>query len=219
MVFVFLLFTYYDNFWSHPCCSKWHFFIRFHDWVTFYCVYIQFLVYPLICRWIFRFFSHGSFYFYFYLWSDSISLKVMCFYICVYIYFISIHFLTLLFLVSFIGTFLRKQWHPTPVLLPGKAHGRRSLEVTVHGVAKSRTRLSNFIFTIMHWRRKWQPTPVFLPGESQGREPGGLPSMGSGSHRVGHDWSDLAAAVARFKMLSLCCILIYQCVIFDYCFY
>ena len=60
----------------------------------------------------------------------------------------------------------------------------------VHGVTKSRTRLSNFTF--MHWRRKWQPTPVFLPGESQGRgEPGGLPSMGS--HRVGHDWSDLAA--------------------------
>ena len=38
----------------------------------------------------------------------------------------------------------------------------------VHGVAKTRTRLSNFTFT--HWRRKWQPTPVFLPGESQGRE-------------------------------------------------
>ena len=27
----------------------------------------------------------------------------------------------------------------------------------VHGVAKSRTRLSDFAFT--HWRRKWQPTP------------------------------------------------------------
>ena len=32
---------------------------------------------------------------------------------------------------------------------------------------------------------------MFLPGESQGQgEPGGLPSMGS--HRVGHNWSDLA---------------------------
>ena len=40
-------------------------------------------------------------------------------------------------------------------------------EPAVHGVAKSRTRLSDFTF--MHWRRKWQPTPVFLPGESQGR--------------------------------------------------
>ena len=44
----------------------------------------------------------------------------------------------------------------------------------------------------MHWRGKWQPTPVFLPGEPQGREPGGLPSVGS--HRVGHEGHDLAAA-------------------------
>ena len=36
----------------------------------------------------------------------------------------------------------------------------------VHGVAGSRTWLSDFTF--MHWRRKWQPTLVFLPGESQG---------------------------------------------------
>ena len=58
----------------------------------------------------------------------------------------------------------------------------------VHGVAKSRTRLSNFTFTshfyalekemathssILAWR---------IPGTT---EPGGLPSMGS--HRVGHD--------------------------------
>ena len=55
------------------------------------------------------------------------------------------------------------------------------------------------LFTFMLWRRKWQPTPVVLPGESQGLgepcgEPGGLPSMGS--HRVGHNWSDLAAAAA-----------------------
>ena len=43
-----------------------------------------------------------------------------------------------------------------------------------------------------------------------GTEPGGLPSMGS--HRVGHDWRDLAAAVAateqeimlNAKLLQLC---------------
>ena len=71
----------------------------------------------------------------------------------------------------------------------------------VHGVAEGQTRLSNFTCTFhFHWRRKWQPTPVFLPGESQGQgEPGGLPSMGS--HRVGHDWSDLAA-VAGISLLS-----------------
>ena len=66
----------------------------------------------------------------------------------------------------------------------------------VHGAAKGRTRLSDFTFR--HWRRKWQPIPVFLPGESQGREPGGLLSMGS--HRVGHDWSDLAAAATLRPM-------------------
>ena len=36
--------------------------------------------------------------------------------------------------------------------------------------SRSQTRLSDFIFTFMHWRRKWHPTPVFLPGESQGWE-------------------------------------------------
>ena len=65
----------------------------------------------------------------------------------------------------------------------------------VHGVAKSRTRLSDFTFTfhfhalekamaahsiVLAWR---------IPGTG---EPGGLQSMGS--HRVRHDWSDLAAA-------------------------
>ena len=32
-------------------------------------------------------------------------------------------------------------------------------------------------------------------------EPGGLPSMGS--HRIGHNWSDLAAAVVRFVIVFL----------------
>ena len=47
------------------------------------------------------------------------------------------------------------------------------------------------LFTLMPWRRKWQPTPVFLPGESQGR--GSLVGCCLWGHRVGHDWSDLAA--------------------------
>ena len=65
----------------------------------------------------------------------------------------------------------------------------------VHGIAEGQTRLSDFTFTfhfhalekemaahssVLAWR---------IPGTG---EPGGLPSMGS--HRVGHDWSDLAAA-------------------------
>ena len=41
----------------------------------------------------------------------------------------------------------------------------------VHGVAKSRTQLSDFTFAF-HFHaleKEMQPTPVFLPGESQGR--------------------------------------------------
>ena len=75
----------------------------------------------------------------------------------------------------------------------------------VHEVTKSWTRLSNFTFTfyfhasekemaahssVLAWR---------IPGMA---ELGELPSMGS--HRVGHDWSDLAAAAAAaFSCLTL----------------
>ena len=44
-----------------------------------------------------------------------------------------------------------------------------------------------------------------IPGPG---EPGGLPSMGS--HRVGHDWSDLAAAVAAYTLDLSACIWIFQ---------
>ena len=59
------------------------------------------------------------------------------------------------------------------------------------------TRLSYFAFTChFHALEKEMATHSSvlawrIPGTG---EPGGLPSMGS--HRVGHDWSDLAAAVA-----------------------
>ena len=65
----------------------------------------------------------------------------------------------------------------------------------VHGVVKSRTRLSDFTFTFhFHTLEKEMATHSSvlawrIPGTG---EPGGLSSMGS--HRVGHDWSDWAAA-------------------------
>ena len=67
----------------------------------------------------------------------------------------------------------------------------------VHGVVKSRTRLSDFTFTFhFHALEKEMATHSSvlawrIPGTG---EPGGLLSMGS--NRVGHDWSDLAAAAA-----------------------
>ena len=62
-------------------------------------------------------------------------------------------------------------------------------------VAESRTQLSDFTFTFyFHALEKEMATHSSvlawrIPGIG---EPGGLPSLGS--HRVGHDWSDLAAA-------------------------
>ena len=44
----------------------------------------------------------------------------------------------------------RRKWQPTPVLLPWKSHGWRSLvQATIHGVAKSRARLSGFTYADM----------------------------------------------------------------------
>ena len=87
----------------------------------------------------------------------------------------------------------RRQWHPTPVLLPGKSHGQRSLVG-----CSPWGRLSNVTFTFhFHALEKEMATHSSvlawrIPGTE---EPGRRPSMGS--HRVGHDWSDLAAAAAR----------------------
>ena len=72
----------------------------------------------------------------------------------------------------------------------------------VHGVDKSRTQLNDFTFTshfhafedmathssVLAWR---------IPGTG---EPGGLLSMGS--HRVGHDWSGLAAAALNLYLIA-----------------
>ena len=75
----------------------------------------------------------------------------------------------------------------------------------VHGIVKSQTWLSDFTFTfhfhalekemathssVLAWRIPWTG------------EPGGLPSMGS--HRVRHDWSDLAASFLTIHAAQQC---------------
>ena len=67
----------------------------------------------------------------------------------------------------------------------------------VHGVSNSWTRLSDVTFTF-HFHALEKEMAAYssvldwrIPGTG---EPGGLPS--AGSHRVGHDRSDLAAAAA-----------------------
>ena len=79
--------------------------------------------------------------------------------------------------------------------------GRGAWQASVHGVAKSQTRLSDFTFTFhFHALEKEMATHSNvlawrIPGMA---EPGGQLSMGS--HRIGHDWSDLAAAAADKKL-------------------
>ena len=77
----------------------------------------------------------------------------------------------------------------------------------VHEVTKSRTRLSNFTLTFpFHALEKEMAThsSVFAWRIPRTGEPGGLPSMGS--HRVGHDWSDLAAEnnTESIQQMELC---------------
>jgi len=104
---------------------------------------------------------------------------------------------------------LCRQWHPTPVLLPGKSHGQRSLEGCSPWGTEGQTWLSDFTFTFhFHALEKEMATHSSvlawrIPGTA---EPGGLQSMGS--HRVRHNWSDLAAALYAhldysFSMLLL----------------
>ena len=69
----------------------------------------------------------------------------------------------------------------------------------VHGVAEGRTQLRDFTFTFpFHALQKEMAThsSVLAWRIPETGEPGGLTSMGS--HRVRHDWSDLAAAAAAF---------------------
>ena len=80
----------------------------------------------------------------------------------------------------------RRQWQPTPVLLPGKSHGQRTLvgcspwgckmsdmteQLHFHFPALEKEMATHS--SVLAWR---------IPGTG---EPGGLPSMGS--HKVGHD--------------------------------
>ena len=46
-----------------------------------------------------------------------------------------------------IRDYRRRQWHPTPVLLPGKPLDGGAWKATVHGVTEGQTRLSDFTLT------------------------------------------------------------------------
>ena len=82
--------------------------------------------------------------------------------------------------------FQRRQWHPTPVLLPGKSHGRRSLAgCSPWGREESdTTELLHFHFHALEKEMATHSSVLArrIPGTG---EPGGL--LSTGSHRVGRD--------------------------------
>ena len=99
----------------------------------------------------------------------------------------------------------RGQRHPTPVLLPGKSHGQRSLVGCIpRGYKESDTTERLHFHFSLSCIGEGNGNPLQcscrrIPGTG---EPGGPPSMGS--HRVGHDWNDLAAAgAALFSNITL----------------
>ena len=80
--------------------------------------------------------------------------------------------------------------------------GGGAWKAAVHGVTEGRTRLSDFTFIFhFHALEKGMATPssVLARRIPATGEPCGLWSMGS--HRVGHDWCDLAAAAADINPL------------------
>ena len=98
----------------------------------------------------------------------------------------------------------RRQWHPTPVLLPGKSLGRRSLVGCSPWGCEESDMTEQITFTLhFHALEKEMAThsSVLAWGIPGTGEPGGLPSMGS--HRVRHDWSDAAAAAAAAAAVQL----------------
>ena len=92
----------------------------------------------------------------------------------------------------------RGQWHPTPVLLPRKSHGRRSLVGCSPWGHWHNWVTSLSLFTFMHWRGKWQPIPVFLPGESQGQGAWWAAVYGVAQSRTRLKWRSSSSSARGF---------------------
>ena len=88
----------------------------------------------------------------------------------------------------------RRQWHPTPVLLPGKSHGRRSLVGCSSWGRKESDTTEWLPFHFPALGKEMAAHASVLAGESQGW--GSLVGCHLWGRRVRHDWSYLAAAMA-----------------------
>ena len=93
----------------------------------------------------------------------------------------------------------RRQWHPTPVFLPGKSHGRRSLVgCSPWGRWDLDTTERLHFHLSLSCIGEGNGNPLQCSCLENPRDGGAWWAAVYGSHRVGHDWSDLAAAAAVF---------------------
>src|SRR5574337_742401 len=86
------------------------------------------------------------------------------------------------------GSSWRRQWHPTPVFLPGKSHGRRSLVgCSLWGLEESDTTERLHFHFSLSCIGEGNGNPLQYSCLENRRDGGAwwLPSMGS--HRVGND--------------------------------
>ena len=95
------------------------------------------------------------------------------------------------------GSQWRRQWQPTPVLLPGKSHGWRSLVgCSPWGQKESDTTERLHFHFSLSCIGEGNGNPPQCSCLENPRDGGTWWAASMGSHRVGHDWSDLAAAAA-----------------------
>ena len=103
----------------------------------------------------------------------------------------------------------RRKWQPTPVFLPGESQGQGNLVgCSLWGHTESDT--TEWLHFHFHGMEKEMATDSSvlawrIPGTG---EPGGLLSMGS--HKVRHNWSDLAAAATAADDLQ--CYINFKCI-------
>ena len=141
------------------------------------------LVHPCCCRW--QYFTLFMAEYYFIVWRSHLN-PVICW-----------RALVLFLCLDILSSFGEVNGNPLQYSCLENPMDGGAWQAAVHGVTKSQTRLSDFTFTFhFHALEKEMATHSSIlawriPGTE---EPSGLPSVGS--HRVRHDWSDLAAAAA-----------------------
>ena len=102
----------------------------------------------------------------------------------------------LLYSLYFLCIAQRRQWHPTPVLLPGKSHGRSLVGCSPWGRWELDTTQWLHFHISLSYIGEGNGNPLQCSCLENPRDGGAGGLLSMGSHRVGQDWSNLAAAAA-----------------------